>query len=478
MLRRINRNPTTRAAAALVVILSSASLVIGQTKITPPANKYSVQEDVKLGREAAQQVEEQLPVMRDSQVTAYIDDLGDRIVASIPPEFRHNEFRYTFKVVNVRDINAFALPGGPMYLNRGMIEAASTEGEVASVIAHEVSHVALRHGTAQASKATKYEVGSIAGQILGAIIGGVAGQVVSGVSQFGFGTAFLRFSREYERQADILGAQMMARAGYEPREMANMFRTIEKQSGGGGPEFMSDHPNPSNRYKYIEEEAKSLRVENPVGNSRAFNDIKARLRQMAPAPTTEQVMRKGGGRTSESRYPSDTQLGRVAPPSTRYQTYDEGDLFRVAVPSNWNELPDNNSVTFAPEGGYGSFQGQSVFTHGVQIGVERNESHDLRTATDELISGLAQANPRLRRSAGYSNVTVGGRRGLHTPLTNVSDATGRPERIALYTTQLDDGSIFYIVGVAPTDEYGSYQNVFTRVVRSIQLTDSQRNSGF
>ena len=150
MLRHINRNPSTRAAGVLVALLSSASLAVGQTKIVAPANKYSVQDDVKLGREAAQQVEEQLPLLRDNQIENYVQTLGARIAENIPPEFRHSEFRYTFKVVNVRDINAFALPGGPMYVNRGMIEAAKTEGEVAGVIAHEISHVALRHGTAGA----------------------------------------------------------------------------------------------------------------------------------------------------------------------------------------------------------------------------------------------------------------------------------------------------------------------------------------
>jgi predicted Zn-dependent protease len=129
---------------------------------------------------------------------------------------RHPEFDYTFKLVNVREINAFALPGGPMYVNRGMIEAAKNEGEVAGVMAHELSHIILRHGTAQASKATKYEIGAIAGQVLGAIIGGNVGSIVAQGSQFGLGAAFMRFSRDYERQADIEGAQIMARAGLRP----------------------------------------------------------------------------------------------------------------------------------------------------------------------------------------------------------------------------------------------------------------------
>src|SRR5207302_3632125 len=118
----------------------------------------------------------------------------------------------------------------------------------------------LRHGTAQASQATKYEIGQVAGAILGSIIGGGWGQVISQGTQFGVGAAFLRFSREYERQADIQGTHIMARAGYDPRDMANMFKTIEKEGGAGGPQWLSDHPNPGNRVDYITKEAEHLQV--------------------------------------------------------------------------------------------------------------------------------------------------------------------------------------------------------------------------
>src|SRR6266536_3302703 len=185
-----------------------AALVLAQTLITPPDNKYKPSEDVQLGQQAASEAEQQLPVMRDDEVSSYVEDLGRRLVNAIPPELRHPEFRYSFKAVNVREINAFALPGGPMYVNRGMIEAAHTEGEVAGVMAHELSHVVLRHGTAQASTATKYEVGAVVGAIAGAIIGGRLGTVVAETTRFGLGAAFLRFGREYERQADIEGAQI------------------------------------------------------------------------------------------------------------------------------------------------------------------------------------------------------------------------------------------------------------------------------
>ena len=470
--------------ATLVAVFASVSMLVGQTQIVAPKNKYTPKEDVQLGREAAQEVQQQLPMLRDDGVDDYVERIGEKLADAIPSEFQHPEFRYSFDVVNVSDINAFALPGGPMYVNRGMLEAAKNEGEVAGVLAHEISHVALRHGTAQASAATKYEVGSVLGQIAGAILGGTLGQVVSMGSQFGFGTAFLKYGREYERQADLLGAQIMARAGYDPRDMASMFQTIQAKSGNGGPEWMSSHPNPSNRHQAINQEAAKLKVSNPIRNTQAFTQVKSRLQRMAQAPSTEQVMRQGqqgGRRTSQGGgggYPSDSRIGQVEPPSTRSETYEEGNLFRISVPSNWRKLPSNTAVMYAPEGAYGNLQGQSVFTHGLQVGVDQNLSRDLRSATTELIRGLAQSNPRLRQAGNFSNVNFAGRPGLAGVLSNVSDATGGQERIALYTTQLQDGSLFYVVGVAPQRDFATYQRIFNQSVRSIQLNDDHRSSRY
>src|SRR5438270_6527933 len=226
--RRANKLLTWLMATAIVLMPLAA---FAQTKIVYHSNKYKPTDDVKLGRQAAAEAEQQFPLLRDSEVNAYVERIGQRLVAAIPPEFQHPEFHYYFKVVNASDINAFALPGGPMFVNRGMIEAARTEGEMAGVMAHELSHVALRHGTAQATKTQKYAVGAGIAGILGTILAGpAAGQL----AQLPIGAYFLKFSREYETEADLLGARIMANAGYDPRDLANMFRTIEAQGGGGG----------------------------------------------------------------------------------------------------------------------------------------------------------------------------------------------------------------------------------------------------
>jgi len=458
-----------RPAAVLSVVLAVAASVGAQTRVTPPDNNYSPSEDVQLGREASAQAEKQLPILRDELLTSYVRDVGRRLVAVIPPELQHPEFQYSFKVVNVREINAFALPGGPMYVNRGMIEAAKNEGEVAGVMAHELSHVALRHGTAQASKATKYEIGAIAGQVLGAIIGGNVGSVVAQGSQFGLGAAFMRFGREYERQADLEGAQIMARAGYDPRDMANMFKTIEAQGGGSGlPEWLSDHPDPGNRYEYISREAQVLRVTDPVRDTGGFEQAQARLKGMAPSPTTAEATRNAENRPRGTSGTS--TLGRVDPPSSRFVTYRAGTLFTISVPDNWHQLPGSQSVTFAPEGGYTTSSGHSVFTHGVEAGEAPAGGRNLQSATDGLVASLVQANPGLQRSSGYESTNVGDRRGLRVELSNHSDVTGRPERIGLYTALLPDGHLFYIVAVAPGQDFGAYSTTFSRVATSLKLS--------
>ncbi len=461
----------TRALALAFALLVVAGAPAAQTRITAPDNKYPPSQDVKLGRDAAAEVRQQLPLMKDDTVATYISGLGRRLVDVIPREFEHTTFQYTFETVNVREINAFALPGGPMFVNRGMIEAAGAEGEVVGVMAHELSHVLLRHGTAQVSKASKYQVGTLLGAIAGAVIGGQAGSIIAQGTQFGLGTAFLRFSREYEKQADLLGAQLMARASYDARDMANMFKTIEKQ-GGSGPQWLSDHPNPGNRVEYITKEAATLSVDKPIHESPEFDRVQAHLRELPKAPTTAEAT-KNSKRTNSSSSRSGDQppAGRVAAPSTRYTEYSEGGAFRISVPSNWEELLENGSVTFAPRGGYGASAGQSVFTHGVQVIVSRNETHDLQTATDGLVDSLRKGNPRMSRPNGYRNATLGGHRGVQTMVDNVSDATGERETILIVAATLRNGELIYAIFVAPANEYNSYQPVFERVANSIRFLD-------
>jgi len=143
----------------------------------------------------------------------------------------------------------------------------------------------------------------------------------------------------------------------------------------------------------------------------------------------------------------------------------------VSVPDNWRRLGDNNSLWFAPEGGYGQYQNQAVFTHGVNFGVYRSQNRDLRQATQEFINNLAQGNRNLRLSTSFQRVTVSGRAGLSAGLTNANDATGQSESITLITTQLRNGDLFYMVAVAPQSEARSFASAFNNILRSVRLTD-------
>jgi hypothetical protein len=449
-----------------MLIAGSAS---AQTKITPPKNGYSPQQDVEVGQQAAREVRQQLPMLNDGRTEDYVESIGERLIEEIPSELRQPAFRYSFDVVNLREINAFALPGGPMFLNRGMIQAARSEGEVAGVMAHELAHVVLRHGTAQATKGQKFQIGAIAGQILGAIVGGRTGSVIAQGSQIGLGTYFLKYGREYERQADLLGAQMMARAGYDPRQMASMFQTIERQGGGRGPEWLSSHPNPGNRVEAINREAAMLRVERTNTSNAEFQSINARLNQMPAAPTTEQVARGQAGQQRREPVATSGRNARVEPPSGEWRTYQPGDFMRLSVPANWDQIGGNSgTVTYAPDGGYSE---GSSFTHGIQVGVARSSGGNLQQQTDRLLQGFAQNNPNLRRQNGYSRTTIGGRQGLTTTLSNVSDVSGEREAVNVSTVQLSDGSVLFLVGVAPADEAGTYFNTFGRVRQSVRLAD-------
>src|SRR5262245_23120166 len=173
-MRHFANSPIRLFASSILAVLAVCAVLSGDARVKPPDNKYTPAQDVKLGQEAAAEIRKQLPMLDDEQARSYVETLGRRLVNAIPPELQHDEFRYTFDVVNVREINASALPGGPMFVNRGMMEQAHTEGEVAGVMAHEISHVVLRHGTAQQSRAGKYQVGAVLGQIAGAVLGGVA----------------------------------------------------------------------------------------------------------------------------------------------------------------------------------------------------------------------------------------------------------------------------------------------------------------
>jgi len=457
--------------------LAQSQSTVAPTKIVLHKNKYSPMDDVRIGREAAGQAEQKLHIVRDQQLAEYLESVGQGLVRAIPREFQHPEFRYYFRVNNDRSINAFALPGGPMYVNTSAIMTARNEGELAGVMAHELSHVALRHGTAQATKAESPSLLAGLGQIGGAILGGPLGAVVATGSQVGGAWYLLRYSREYETEADLLGARIMANAGYDPRDLANMFHTIEQQTGGGGGGWFSDHPSPKDRYAKINAEATRLQIAaNPIKVTPGFQTTQ----QLISGNTAGYRRNRGNNQqnypSTGNNYPSSgnnyptVSTGRVDPPSMRYRTYDKG-VFTVNIPDNWNELNEQNGLWYAPRGAYGSSNGQMVFTHGVTFGAVQTQSRNLQQASAEFVNTLTQSSNSMRARGGYQRMDIAGRYGQIISFDSVNEATGRPELINIATTQMRDGHLFYMISVTPSDDYQKYQNTLLSVLRSVRLND-------
>jgi Zn-dependent protease with chaperone function len=456
-----------------IVITLTATTVAAQTKVTPPKNKYTPAQDVQIGREAAEEVRQQYPIITDAQIQSYLQRLGGRLVEAAPRELNNPAFQYSFTPVNLKDINAFALPGGPMFVNRGMIEAASGEGEVAGVMAHELAHVLLRHGTANATKAQGFQIGALAGAIAGAVVGGGWGELISQGSQFGLGTWLMKYSREYEKQADLIGAQIMARAGYDPRELARMFETIQKQGGGSPPQWLSSHPNPGNRTQYITAEAAQLRVA-PRPSDSGFQQARSRFSSLPPARSMADLERNAGKGTGNGEGRPTTSVGTVGQPvpapSRQYRNVQGGQLFQVSVPSNWQPVTTNNAIKYVPQNAYGDYRGQTTLTHGVELGVARASSRDLNAATQTLIDGFVRGNDGMQVAGGQEAFRLSGRTAIVTPLEGRS-ALGGMERVEVHTTMLANGDLFYLLTVVPEREAGGYSEAFDRVVRSVRLTD-------
>ena len=473
-MKKTNLSKNFAALAIMWTLLIAPFAAFGQTRISMPRNKYKVQDDVKAGRDAAAQVERQMPILNDAGATRYVQQVGARLVRAIPSQFQQPAFNYTFKIVNARDINAFALPGGPMFVNRGMIEAASREGEMAGVMAHEIAHVALRHGTAGATKAQNptAQLPAIGGAILGAILGGTVGSIAQTAGQIGSGAIITKYSREYETQADTLGAQIMANAGYDPRDLANMFKTIERESGGSrGPEWLSSHPNPGNRYENINREAQLLRINNPIGNTAQFERVQSNLKRLPRAQSMAEIEKNapasGGGQGSQNPINNGRYESRVALPSTRTRGISSNSAVQMSIPNNWQEFPNGSELWIAPAGAYGD-QG---ITHGALLGVVRPQSDNLAQATEDYVNGILQGNSNLSLRSDPTRTNISGRTGYATVLSGRSPITNQNEIATVFTTQLRSGDLFYVVAVSPESESSRYNSAFSNMIGSIRLND-------
>ncbi|HEX8142931.1 MAG TPA: M48 family metallopeptidase [Pyrinomonadaceae bacterium] len=258
---------------------------IGQRKINGgiiASMSGSLESEVALGRQLAAEVDRQAKFIEDPEITEYINRVGQNIVlhsdAKVP---------FTIKVIDSDEVNAFALPGGFFYVNKGLILAADNEAELAGVMAHEIAHVAARHAVENQAKANLMEWGALAGSIF---LGGIPGLIFQNTAGLGLLAAFMKFSRGAEEEADKLGVQYLYAAGYDPNAMATMFEKLSaqnKKKPGFFAKVFASHPQtPDRRAASLALAARFPEREEYVVSTSEFQRVKARLMRLSNARAT------------------------------------------------------------------------------------------------------------------------------------------------------------------------------------------------
>jgi beta-barrel assembly-enhancing protease len=443
---------------SLSLFLCVPALWAQRSQLKPPWNMYSPQTDIQLGKQNATLMERQLPLCNDPKVDAYLTQLGQRLVEKLPT--RGVTYPWEFHCVNDKSINAFALPGGYVFVNRGAIEAADNESQLAAVMAHELSHVALRHGTAQASKA---QLAQGAAGLFGGLFGGSTGGALltQGVA-LGAGGFLLRYSRTDETQADVLGTQVLYDVGYDPRAMSQFFEKLEAESKGKNPpQFLSDHPNPGNRVERVDEEIDKLGGP-PANGKRDSSEFEAIKREVLALPVAKKIAPAAAAASA----------GPPPRPSDHFAEY-QGSSYRLKYPDNWGEADGNGGASFAPTGGVvqGS-AGQSALAYGMIVSVtlaqgDPNDTSTLANATQQLIENLQKSNPNMRVVRQAAPVKLNGQPGLSTYLSNDSPVGGQ-ETDWLITVLQPQGLLSFL-SVAPQAAYSDYDKTFAAILDSVQF---------
>jgi predicted Zn-dependent protease len=500
-------SPTNSFLQKLAILVSSFTLLLasphsslaqpGGPQFPDPGHPSISREDQqKLGLQAAAEVYKQMPVLPDSSPeTQYIRQIGQRLVGTIPAQY---SWPFQFHVVAQKEINAFALPGGEMFVNVGTITAAANEAELAGVMGHEMSHVYMQHSAKQMQKAEVTQgLAGLAGAILGARGGAVGALGQTGV-QLGAGMIMLKYSRSDESQADAVGAIILYKAGYNPQALADFFKTLEAQ-GGTGPQFMSDHPNPGNRDLAIQKEIQGWPPEQYRADSPEFTRVRQQatgvkvysaeeIAQGAKSGQWDALNRKSGAvfkapasfaapeatqaSAPPKTPPSPVTLNEVMP-SSQFVLAELGPL-KILRPENWYVTApqqQGQSLTIAPRAG--------VVSNGVGYGVVINgvapqdQKMTIDQVTDELVRSFQSGDNGMQALGKPTPVTVAGVQGRSVNLQSTSpfaDAKGQPqkERDRLVTYPRPDGSVVFLVFVAPEADYQRLNPTFEKMLQSVQ----------
>jgi hypothetical protein len=494
------------------VVILVANLLSAQSSgpVFPDPGKphMSREQQRELGLQAAAQVYQQMPVLPDtSPETQYIRQLGTKLVATIPQQY---SWPFEFHVIPQKEINAFALPGGPMFVNIGTITAAKDEAELAGVMAHEMSHVYMQHSAKQASKAeTTGLLAGLAGAVLGATVGGMGGQLAQMGIQYGAEGLMLKYSRTDESQADAVGAIILYKAGYNPQALADFFKTLETQ-GGAPPQILSDHPNPGNRELAIEQEIKNWPPKQYASDSPAFQKTKQHAmgvkaytgQEIAAGAKSGQwaALNQKNGATfagapasapanvsAASNSGPSTPAPAVAPkPGTTMPTWQSVapsqhltdanlGLLTISHPDNWQINPPREKgadLTITPPAGVTtSGVGYGVLINGAQPAKGRRLNIDVFTG--DLLKEIEKSDSA-KPIGELQTITVAGVEGRCIALQSASpftSANGQPqeERDWLVTLPSQDGTILYFVFVAPQSEFERLRPTYEAMLKSVRF---------
>ncbi len=501
----MNRSLLNRSLALCLAVFLFAFQTLAATSgpvLPDPGNTgVSKADQEKLGRQAMAEVYKQMPVLPDSSPeTQYVRQLGQKLAAVIPAQ---NSWPWEFHVIQQKEINAFALPGGPMFVNIGTITAAQNEAQLAGVMAHEMSHVYMQHSIKQMKKNTGPSLLAALGQIAGQMIGGVGGAVAALGGQLGGGMWSMKYSRTDESQADSVGAMIMYKAGYNPQAMADFFQILSQQ-GGSPPQLLSDHPNPGNREAAIQKEIANWPAKSYVTTSAAFTKAKQDAKnvkaytaqeidsgaksgqwarqnvstgatpknlpvsQDTPEQAQQGAQQQGGGAISN------VSLTQVKP-SDRFRQFEQGGL-SMYYPDNWQVFSDSNGggLTIAPSAGYSN--GNVAYGVVINKGQDKN-ARSLDDAINDLVQAFQQGNADMKAIGSSQPITVNGVKGRSidlqgaSPIARNGQTLRERDWLVMLPDPSQDNGFVYFIFVAPENDFASLRPTYQKMLRSAQLTD-------
>jgi Zn-dependent protease with chaperone function len=483
-----HRLSSRAVAVALTVLLAApaftASAAAPQLP-NPGSAGMSRDDQEKLGLQAVAEVYKQMPVLPDSSpITQYVQQLGKKLGKQIPSQY---SWPYQFHVIQQKEINAFALPGGPIFINVGTISAAANEAQLAGVMSHEMSHVYMQHSAKQAPKQELAQVLSALGGIFG---NSTLGSLARTGIQLTAGTVLMKYSRADEAQADSVGAVIMYKSGYNPAELANFFEVLAKQ-GGNPPQFLSDHPNPGNRSAAIARQTRSWPAQKYLSDTQSFASTRklaggvksysaqeisdgakqglwAKQNVQSGAAAPDATAQNGNASPASGAAAADVPFDQIKPSSAFKEVHQNG--FSVSYPSNWSTAAGQNSITIAPKAGVN----QNAISYGIIVSTAQDaNAGSLDEVIKDLIQNLQQSNPGMRQGSAVGGIEVNGVQARSVDLSSDSPLQqgGKPlpERDWLVVTPGPGGAYLYFIFIAPERDFGTLTPTYQRTLDSLRV---------